>query len=326
MPLASHYTLNTGATLASVGLGCWMGTPVKAGASGNDETYEMVKTALGLGYTHFDTASGYGNEEAVGRAIRDSGKKRDELFVTTKLDQPDHGRVQEAFERSVKNLDIDYIDCFLMHWPQATDPATGETIPFDQSPTFVQTWLEMEKLLSSGKVKCIGVSNFSIKNLEILLPQAKIIPAINQVEGHPYLPNDVLAAYCKEKGIHLTAYSPIGQGRSPILLEPLLATLSDKYAKPAGSILLSWGVQRGWSVVPKSSNPERMAQNLDIFELEQADMDAISALHKQPGKYRSLCDYGPGSHKEGYCSGWRIKEDMGWDYPITRAEGGGWTA
>ncbi|CEQ43007.1 SPOSA6832_04876 [Sporobolomyces salmonicolor] len=277
MPLPSQYTLSTGATLASVGLGrvssllfdpnapgiflttldlCWMGTPVKAGASGNEETYEMVRTALG-----------------------------------------------------------------------ATDPSTGETIPFDQSPTFVQTWLEMEKLLSTGKVKCIGVSNFSIKNLEILLPQATVPHISNpQVEGHPYLPNDALAAYCKEKGIHLTAYCPLGQGRSPILLEPLLAALSRKYAKPAGSILLSWGVQRGWSVVPKSSNPGRMAQNLDIFELEEADMDAISALHRQPGNYRSLCDYGPGSQKDGYCSGWRIKEDLGWDYPITKAEGGGWTA
>ncbi|GAA5910101.1 hypothetical protein JCM6882_006516 [Rhodosporidiobolus microsporus] len=333
MPATATYTLNTGLPLPAVGLGCWMGEPAgDKGSDINEETYQMVRKGLELGYTHFDTANGYGNEEAVGRAIRDSGVKRENLFITTKLNNSDHARVKEAFEESLEALGSGYIDLYLMHWPLASPfggPAAKPLGPSD-SPTFSETWAAMEELLKTheGKVKNIGVSNFSIQNLEILFKTAKVVPAVNQAEGHPYLPNDKLAAYCSEKGIHLTAYSPVGQGAaSPVLNDPLVAKLADKYAKSAGQVLLSWGVQRGWSVVPKSSNPKRLEENLAVFELEKEDMEALSSLHKEEGKYTSLCDYGLSpTDDSSVLFGWRIKEDLGWDYPISVRDDGGWGA
>ncbi|BGP45717.1 hypothetical protein JCM10450v2_001547 [Rhodotorula kratochvilovae] len=320
MPLATTFTLNTGAQLASVGLGCWMGKPAGAGTVANAETLEMVKNALEAGYTHFDTAAGYGNEEAVGKALRESGKSRSSYFVTTKV--TDHVNLVESFEASLKKLDLDYIDLFLMHWPQHMNWSTGETTPYGESPTFVETWAKMEKLLEThaGKVKQIGVSNFSVKNLEILLASAKVVPAVNQVEAHPYCPQEPLRLYCAAKNIHLTAYCPVGQYDSPILKEPLVQQLAEKYTKPAGTILLSWGVQRGYSVVPKSSNPGRLRANRDLIELASEDLAALSALHKEEGKHRSLCDFGPGLAVPGLVCGWRIKEDLGWDYEVPPKE------
>ncbi|BGP18756.1 hypothetical protein JCM10213_003045 [Rhodosporidiobolus nylandii] len=328
MPLAQTYTLNTGSTIPAVGCGCWMGVPTQPGHPANEETEKMVKTALGVGYRHFDTASGYGNEEAVGRVLKDSGLPRESYFVTTKLHGPDHARVAAAFDESLERLGLEYIDLFLMHWPQPSDPADPSvTLGPNDSPTFSETWAAMEALFEShkGKIKHIGVSNFSIQNLEILLQTAKIVPAVNQVEAHPYLPNDALLAYCTSKGIHCTAYSPVGQWNSPILHEPVVLLLAEKYSKTPGQVVLSWGVQRGWSVVPKSSNEGRLRQNLDVFELEKEDLDAISAIHKEEGKYRSLCDYGlQPSDPSDVLFGWRIKEDLGWDYPITVPKDGGW--
>ncbi|GAA6054895.1 hypothetical protein JCM3770_004272 [Rhodotorula araucariae] len=316
MPLPTTFTLNTGAQLASVGLGCWMGLPAAAGSATNAETLEMVKNALEAGYTHFDTAAGYGNEEAVGKALRESRRPRTSYFVTTKV--IDHVNLVESFEASLNKLDLEYIDLFLMHWPQHMNWTTGETTPFGESPTFVETWAKMEKLLEThaGKVKQIGVSNFSVKNLEILLKTAKVVPAVNQVEAHPYCPQEPLRRYCGEKNIHLTAYSPVGQYDSPILKEPLVVKLAEKYRTPPGTILLSWGVQRGFSVVPKSSNPARLRANRDLVELAAEDLAAVSALHTEPGKHRSLCDYGPGLAVPGWVCGWRIKEDLGWDYDV----------
>ncbi|GAA5841606.1 hypothetical protein JCM11251_004230 [Rhodosporidiobolus azoricus] len=321
MAQTRNYRLNTKATIPAVGLGCWMGAPAgEKGSAVNEETYQMVKTGTELGYTHFDTASGYGNEEAVGRAIRESGVPREKVFITTKLFSTDHGRVKDAFEESLEALGTEYIDLYLMHWPQAIQKGeSAKPLGPNDSPTFSETWTAMEELLKTheGKIKNIGVSNFSIQNLEILLKTAKVIPAVNQVEGHPYLPNLDLAAYCADKGIHMTAYSPIGQGASSaVVQDPLVARLAEKYGKSTGQVLLSWGVQRGWSVVPKSSNPKRLEQNLATFELDKEDFDALSNLHKEEGKYTSLCGYGVLSNAPGTIMGWRIKEDLGWDYPL----------
>ncbi|KPV77159.1 uncharacterized protein RHOBADRAFT_66146 [Rhodotorula graminis WP1] len=321
MPATSTFTLNTGAQLASVGLGCWMGKPAGAGTPENDETLAMVKNALEAGYTHFDTAAGYGNEEAVGKALRDSGKPRSSFFVTTKV--IDHADVARELDKSLAKLDIDYIDLFLMHWPLSMDFSTGKMTAFGESPTFSETWAQMEKLLEThaGKVKQIGVSNFSVKNLEILLKTAKVVPAVNQVEAHPYCPQEPLREYCAAKGIHLTAYCPVGQYDSPILREPLIKDLAAKYGKPGGTILLSWGVQRGFSVVPKSSNPQRLRANRDLVELSASDLAAISSLHLEPHKHRSLCDFGPGLAEPGKVWGWRIREDLGWEYDVPSREG-----
>ncbi|GAA6033299.1 hypothetical protein JCM8097_006678 [Rhodosporidiobolus ruineniae] len=328
------FTLNTRLSIPAVGLGCWMGDPI----SGTDDpiqqvSYDMVRSGIDVGYTHFDTASGYGNEEAVGRAIRDSGKDRSSLFVTTKLLNSDHHRVAEAFEDSLKALGLEYIDLYLMHWPMAGDIHTGASLPIDASPTFSETWAEMEKLLEThkGKVRNIGVSNFSVKNLEILLKTAKVVPAVNQVEAHPYCPQTDLVPYCASKGIHLTAYSPVGQGASsPLFSDPLILSLAKKYNRSAGALLLSWGVQRGFSVVPKSANPVRQRDNLDVFKLEEGDVKALEELHHEPGKHRSLCDYGiapdPSYGPDGpeTLFGWKLKEDLGWDYGITVQADGGW--
>ncbi|TNY20634.1 aldo/keto reductase [Rhodotorula diobovata] len=316
MTLSSSFTLNTGAQLASVGLGCWMGVPAGKGTAANAETLTMVKNALEAGYTHFDTAAGYGNEEAVGQALRDSGKPRSSFFVTTKV--INHVDLEREFDKSLERLGIEYIDLYLMHWPLHMDFATGKMNGPGESPTFSETWARMEKLLETraGKVKQIGVSNFSVKNLEILLKSAKVVPAVNQVEAHPYCPQDPLREYCAEKGIHLTAYCPVGQYNSPILEEPLVKDLAAKYGKAPGTILLSWGVQRGFSVVPKSSNPGRLSANLDLVPLSAQDLASISALHTQPGKHQSLCDYGPGLAVPGKVWGWRVKEDLGWEYDV----------
>ncbi|KAM0750838.1 aldo/keto reductase [Meredithblackwellia eburnea MCA 4105] len=305
--------LNNGLDIPVIGLGCWMGKPGKEGE--NQEAYQMVVDALKAGYTHFDTASGYGNEEAVGRAIRESGISREKLFVTTKLKGPDHGRVAEALEESLKLLNIGYLDLFLVHWPQATDPETKKVLKPDQSPTVNDTWADMEKLLDTGKVKSIGVSNFSIQTLERLLPTVKIVPSVNQVESHPYFPQRALTDYCKEKGIHLTAYCPLGQYNSPILKDDVILKLAEKYNKTTGQVLLNWSIQRGgWSVVPKSSNPTRMAQNLVTFTLEDDEIEAISNLHKTEGKYKSLCSYPRSDEdkRDGKLFGWTL-EEMGWN-------------
>ncbi|KAF7375875.1 aldo/keto reductase [Mycena sanguinolenta] len=198
------FTLNDGTKIPSIGMGCWMGV-----SGGGERVYDMCLAALQCGYRHFDTASGYANEEYVGRAIRDSGIPREEIYLTTKLGNVDHHRVKEAFEESLQKLDVAYVDLYLLHWPQGF--INGKVLSPEEHPTFIETWKEMEKLLETGKVKSIGVSNFSIKTLEQLLPHCSIIPATNQVELHPCLPQTKLKAFCEDRGILLTAYSPLGR-------------------------------------------------------------------------------------------------------------------
>ncbi|KAL8281317.1 hypothetical protein RQP46_006351 [Phenoliferia psychrophenolica] len=296
--------LNSGYSIPLVGLGCWMG---KFGVKGeNQEAEEMVTNALKAGYTSFDTANGYGNEEAVGRAIRNSGIPRESLFITTKLGF-DHSNIPAKFEESLEQLGLDYIDLFLVHWPQALDPATGKVLPRSAHPTIQDTWAEMEKLLQTGKVRSIGVSNHSVKYLELLLETATVVPAVNQVEAHPFNPQNELAVFCREKGIHLTAYCPLGQYDSPILKDGQVLAIAQAHGKSAGQVLLSWGVQRGnWSVVPKSSNPEHLVQ------LSDAEMKVLGELHLQKGKYKNLCSYVGGLDVPGSVYGWTF-EELGWD-------------
>ncbi|BGP29756.1 hypothetical protein JCM10296v2_001501 [Rhodotorula toruloides] len=332
------FLLNSGTRIPSVGLGCVVvllilvsfkcavpltempacqlldGRTRHIGLTIDEETYTMVRNALHAGYTHFDTASEYGSEEAVGKAIRDSGIAREKLFVTTKLALA-RKSVVDAFEQSLAKLDVGYIDLTI-------DAATGKTIPFGQSPTFNEVWSEMEELLEThkGKVRSIGVSNFSIKNLEILLKTAKVVPAVNQVEGHPYLTSVELDVYCKSKGFHMTAYSPLGAGAtSPILTDDLVVSLAAKYDSTPAAVVLAWNVARGWSVVPKSSNPTRLKQNITLPPLSHEDLSSLSSLHTtSPTKHRSLFVY-PGSGETGDLFGWKGKEDLGWEYEVKSA-------
>ncbi|KAF9078475.1 aldo/keto reductase [Rhodocollybia butyracea] len=305
------FTLNNGIRIPSIGMGCWMGRP------GEDEqAYQMCLNAINTGYRHFDTATGYGNERQVGQAMRDSKVPRNELYVTTKLANPHHGRVKEAFEESLKTLNCEYIDLYLMHWPQAAKPDWGKDVfrP-DESPTFVETWKDMEKLLEHGKVKSIGVSNFSIKNLEILLAHCSIIP-INQVEMHPCLPQNDLKVYCDSKGIILTAYSPLGQPTGPdqaisLFNNNTIKALANKLNADLAQVLLSWGVQRKTIVIPKTGNEMRMKTNITVIELSAEDMEAIDNLHLQPNMHRTLCYYEKTS-VEDKIGGWTC-EELGWD-------------
>ncbi|KAG8992817.1 hypothetical protein FRB90_000893 [Tulasnella sp. 427] len=233
----------------------------------------MVKTAIRLGYRHIDTAAGYRTEEAVGKAVRESGIPRSDFFVTTKLWNTDHGRVAEAFEESLARLGLEYIDLYLMHWPQAMSPSGNIPQP-SESPTFVETWKAMEKLLQTGKVKSIGVSNFSIKTLEVLLDDAIIVPAVNQ--------NDLMA-YCKSRGIHLTASSPLGYANSPLHSDGDILRVAWKYAITPAQVMLSWGMQRGTSVIPKSEKEERLQANISV-SLHSAEgecrLSGIFSIHR----------------------------------------------
>lgn len=275
--------------------------------------------------------------------MRESAIPRHQVFITTKLATADHDNVANALESSLKELDLEYIDLWLMHWPQAQ--LNGKTIPMSQSPTFNETWAEMEKALAGGKVRSIGVSNFSIKNLDILLKDAKVVPAVNQVEVHPFLPQEELRAYCEGKGIHVTAYCPVGQGNSPILREDLIKDITKKHDAAPGQVILSWNVQRGISVVPKSAHAGRQKENLSehhtthdagpgkscfadelvrscpaaIIKLSEEEMAQISDLHKGEGKYTSLCSYSGGDKVKGELFGLSLKDDLGWDYELTRS-------
>jgi len=302
-PSVPYIKLNDGHKMPGVGLGCFMG-----GKSAEEETYGMVKEALKLGYRHIDTAFGYGNEEAVGRAIRESGIPRSEIFVTTKLTNKHHGSVAKGFDLSFKNLNIEYIDLYLMHWPNASDD-DDNWIPYGKSPTFVETWKDMEKLLGNGKVRSLGVSNFSIKTLEELLPHAKVVPVTNQVQCNVYYPQHKLQAYCESKGITITAYGPLGQYQNTFLADPEVVKVAEKNKVTPAQIAISWLVQRGIVPIPKSSNPERLKQNISLVTLSKEDFDTIDTLHKQPGKHRSLDAWT--NHEEGGIMSWTM-EEMGW--------------
>jgi len=268
------FKLNTGAEIPAVGLGTWQSPP--------GQVREAVKVALQKGYRHIDTAFAYGNEKEVGQGIKDSGVPRKDIWVTTKLDNPYHKRVEEGITSSLKNLDMDYVDLYLIHWPSSSDPADPSLKTQYKDWNFIDTWREMQKLPASGLVKNIGVSNFGIKNLEKLLndPQTKTVPAVNQIELHPNNPSPKLLEYLKQKGIHATAYSCLGSTDSPLYKNQDLLKLAEKKGKTVQQVLLVWGLQRGTSVIPKSVSAKRVEANfaLDGWELTPEEIKQIDSL------------------------------------------------
>ncbi|ORX54507.1 Aldo/keto reductase [Hesseltinella vesiculosa] len=292
MPSAPpSHTLNTGAKIPTVGLGTWQATEP-------DAIYNAILTALKAGYRHIDTAFAYGNEVEVGRAIRDGlaqlELKREDIFVTTKLApiQARPATVPQAFEKSLSDLGLDYVDLYLLHWPVALNPEPGVLIPLradgsrdidDQVAGFEVTWEAMEKLAATGKTKAIGVCNFAIPNLERLLTAAKIPPAVNQIELHPYLPQYKLLEYCASKGIHVTAYSPLGSSGSPLLQDPTLTKIAEAHGVSTAQILISWGALRG-TVIPKSVTPSRVISNFQLVDLTEAQVQAINDISKTNSK------------------------------------------
>lgn len=251
------------------------------------------------GYRHIDTAYAYGNESVIGRAIKDSGIPREDIFVTTKLWSTYHTNPEVGIELSLTNLGLEYVDLYLIHWPVAMNPdGNDKKFPTLENGlrdilhdvNFVETYNKLQALVKNGKAKSIGVSNFSITNLKKLLAAetTTIKPVVNQVELHPYLPQHELLKYCTENDIYLEAYSPLGSIDSPLLKDETLVELASKYNVPVATILISWGECRGTIVLPKSVTPSRIKTNFEVVQLDAEDMEKIDNIHKRSGIKRLI--------------------------------------
>ncbi|MDA3844938.1 MAG: aldo/keto reductase [Vallitaleaceae bacterium] len=265
--LNDTYTLQNGVKIPVVGFGTWQ-TP-------NDEVgYKAVLKALEVGYTHIDTAAVYGNEVSVGKAIKDSGMKREEIFLTSKIWNDAHGyeATLKAFDESLERLDTDYLDLYLIHWPNPL--AFRDT----WEETNAGTWKAMEELYAAGKIKAIGVSNFCERHIDALLKTAKVVPMVNQIRLCPGDAKEELVAYCEEKKILLEAYSPLGTGK--VFEVEALKEMASKYDTTVAKVCLRWSLQRGFVPLPKSITPERIADNADIFgfDISADDLNIISNL------------------------------------------------
>ncbi|MCL2576177.1 MAG: aldo/keto reductase [Defluviitaleaceae bacterium] len=257
-----YLTLNNGVKMPLLGLGTFL--------ADGDTGQKAVITALDIGYRHIDTAAEYGNEKQVGQAIADSSVARDEIFLVTKLWNEDmrNGTFTTAFEESLNRLGVDYIDMYLLHWP------AGD---------YVAAWQVLEKIYKSGKTRAIGVCNFQPHHIEDLRKVWSVVPVVNQIELHPELTQEPLRNFCNKLGIAVTAYSPLGGPKQAgrMMDNPLFSDIAQKYNKTAAQIVLRWGLDIGVAVIPKSANPARIAQNIDIFDfkLGKEDIAAIDALN-----------------------------------------------
>lgn len=255
MPLTidSTITLNDGHAMPRLGLGVWQ---ISSGKS----CEAAVRAALDAGYRHIDTASFYGNEESVGKAIRACGIAREQIYVTTKLWNSDHGKVERAFERSLSKLAVDYVDLYLIHYPV---------------PERLRSWRVLEKLRARGLARSIGVSNFTIRHLTELMANSETVPAANQVELHPYLYQRELLDFCREKNVVIQAYSPLTHGER--LDDPKLVALAQKYSHPSpkspAQILIRWALQHDVVVLPKSANRQRIVEDGTVYDFAISDED-----------------------------------------------------
>jgi diketogulonate reductase-like aldo/keto reductase len=251
-------TLNNGVKIPQLGLGVWQ--------SGG-QTKKAVAAALSAGYRHVDTAAVYGNEAAVGAAIAESGIAREELFVTTKLWNNDQGydKALGAFDASLKRLRLEYVDLYLIHWP----------VP----ELRLESWRALEQLLADKRARAIGVSNFLVPHLEELRRAAKVLPAVNQLELTPFLQRADTVTWCKKQGITLEAYSPLTRGQR--LTHPVVTELAQQMGRSPAQVLLRWGIQQGFVILPKSVTPARIEENAALdFELDAAAMNRLSALEE----------------------------------------------
>lgn len=246
----------------------WLGLGVWQSAEG-EEVQSAVRTAIEVGYRSIDTAAIYRNEAGVGQAIKDSGIKREELFVTTKVWNKDQGyeSTLAAFEESRKKLGLEYLDLYLIHW----------AVP----ATYLETWRALEKLYRDGYVRAIGVSNFQVEHLQEVIKRYEIKPMVDQVEFHPYLTEQPILEFCQANGIQMEAWSPLMRG-GELLGHPLLQELSQKYGKTAAQVVLRWDLEKGVVTIPKSVRESRIRENADIFDfkLEAEDVEKLNALNQ----------------------------------------------
>lgn len=257
-------SLNDGNSIPQLGFGVFQIEP--------RDTAQAVGTALEIGYRHIDTAQMYGNEAEVGQAVRASGLDRGDVFVTSKLNngfhRPDDAR--KAFEQSLREMKFDYLDLFLIHWP----------LPTLYDGDYVSTWKVLEELRRDGRVRSIGVSNFQVAHLERLAAEADVVPAVNQIEAHPYFGNEEVRSYDRSHNILTEAWSPIAQGK--VLDDPTVVDVAEQVGRTPAQVVLRWHVQRGDIVFPKSTTPKRIEENFHIFDftLDDTAMDRLTALDK----------------------------------------------
>lgn len=260
-------TLNDGNKIPVVGFGVFL-------IPADGPTYDAVLTALKAGYRHIDTAAAYFNEADVGRAVRDSGIPREEIFITSKLWLQDYGykAAKKGLETSLEKLGMDYVDLYLLHQPYG-DVAGA--------------WKALEEARAAGKIRSIGVSNMTPRIWKEFVPQFETVPAVNQVECHPFFQQRELRELLAGDDVKIEAYQPLGHGDASLLSHPAITKLAEKYGKNAGQVILRFEVQDGLIVLPKSTNPERIAGNLDIFDfaLTEDEMDALRALDTGKGHH-----------------------------------------
>lgn len=258
-----YITLNNGIRTPQLGYGVWK-VP-------NEEAENAVRQALETGYRLIDTAKIYGNEVGVGKALANSNLAREDIFLTTKVWNADQGyeTTLKAMDESLEKLALDYVDLYLIHWP---------TPKYD---TYVETYKALEKLYKDGKAKAIGVCNFDIEHLQRIMDECEIVPAVNQVECHPYLQQKELKQFCKEHGIYLEAYSPLMNG-TIVIEDPVIQEIAKQHGKTPAQVILRRHLQTDVMVIPKTVTPSRMQENLDVFDfsLTDEDMEKIASLDR----------------------------------------------
>ncbi|BGP17965.1 hypothetical protein JCM10213_003972 [Rhodosporidiobolus nylandii] len=278
-------TLQNGKTIPQLGFGTWQAP--------DEEVKKAVEVALKAGYRHLDLAKVYQNQKAIGPAIASAGVSRSDLFITSKLWNSSHKpeNVEPALDDTLKELGLEYLDLYLIHWPVAFEeegdptvnlfPKENDSCKIDAKTSIVDTWKAMVKLLDTGKVKSIGVSNFNAEMIDAITEATGVQPQVNQIERHPKLLQPEFLDYLKKKNIHVTAYSGFGNntvGEPLLITHPTVKKLAEQYNTGVGNILISWGVSGGHSIIPKSVTPSRIESNFQLVDLKAEDVEAINAI------------------------------------------------